>query len=127
MNNKTREAARVLCASAESNGFLTTLSIFGKNLNVNVPVPEELAKLSLDGLNLSVRSYNCLRRAGLNTAGELVAYINEERPLAGIRNLGKKSQAEIKTRLLREAYERLNAAGKLSFWEYVAENNMIAQ
>ena len=47
-------------------------------------------------LNLSVRSFNCLKRAGCNTVGEVLNCIEEdERGLRKIRNLGNRSEAEI--------------------------------
>lgn len=52
---------------------------------------------SIDELELSVRSFNCLKRAGINTVGELRSMTHEE--LEGVRNLGRKCVAEIITKL----------------------------
>lgn len=52
---------------------------------------------TIDVLNLSVRSYNCLRRAGIDTVEQL-AQCNDE-DLARLRNLGAKSLREIKDRI----------------------------
>lgn len=54
------------------------------NSNNNVP---------LELLGLSVRSYNCLKRAKINTLGELMSLSTEE--MLEIRNLGKTSAAEL--------------------------------
>lgn len=51
----------------------------------------------IEDLDLSVRSYNCLKRAGINTIGELTEKTEED--MMKIRNLGKKSLKEIKDRL----------------------------
>ena len=48
-------------------------------------------------LELSVRSYNCLKRAGINTIGDLIKMTPEE--LVNVRNLGKKSLDEIMLKL----------------------------
>lgn len=48
-------------------------------------------------LELSVRSYNCLKRAGINTIGELIKMTPEQ--LVNVRNLGKKSLDEIMLKL----------------------------
>jgi DNA-directed RNA polymerase subunit alpha len=57
-------------------------------------VPESTAKdMSIDELELSVRSYNCLKRAQINTVGDLVARTMDE--MIKVRNLGKKSLEEI--------------------------------
>jgi len=53
--------------------------------------------LSVEELDLSVRSFNCLKRAAINTVGELVQ--KTEADLMKVRNLGKKSLAEIKEKL----------------------------
>ncbi len=52
----------------------------------------------IEDLDLSVRSYNCLKRAGINTIGELTEKTEED--MMKIRNLGKKSLKEIKDHLL---------------------------
>lgn len=63
--------------------------------------PVEAAKSSLatpiDDLDLSVRSNNCLRRAGINTVEELVQKSEED--MMKVRNLGRKSLEEVKKKL----------------------------
>lgn len=54
---------------------------------------KNLLKTSIEDLNLSVRSYNCLKSANINTIGELVA--RDEQDLLKFRNFGKKSLAEL--------------------------------
>jgi DNA-directed RNA polymerase subunit alpha len=53
--------------------------------------------MSIDELDLSVRSNNCLRRAGINTVGDLLKKTEAE--MMKVRNLGKKSLEEIKKKL----------------------------
>ena len=53
----------------------------------------KLLKTSLEDLDLSVRAYNCLKAAKINSLGELVAY--EMHELLKFRNFGKKSLVEI--------------------------------
>jgi DNA-directed RNA polymerase subunit alpha len=53
--------------------------------------------ITIEELNLSVRSYNCLKREGLNTVGELVQ--KSEPELVDIRNFGQKSIEEVKAKL----------------------------
>ena len=57
----------------------------------------EILDTTIEELDLSVRSSNCLKRAGLDTVEELVNTTEEE--LMQIRNLGKKSLQEIKAKL----------------------------
>ncbi|MCW9709246.1 DNA-directed RNA polymerase subunit alpha [Fodinibius salsisoli] len=54
---------------------------------------KKLLKTSIEDLNLSVRSYNCLKSANINTIGELVT--RDEQDLLKFRNFGKKSLAEL--------------------------------
>ena len=56
----------------------------------------ELATI-IEDLNLSVRSYNCLKREGVNTVGDLVQ--RSEQELMDIRNFGQKSIDEVKGKL----------------------------
>lgn len=53
--------------------------------------------IPIDELELSIRSYNCLRRAGINTVGELLALSEDD--LTHVRNLGRKSREEIRQKL----------------------------
>ena len=52
---------------------------------------------SIDELELSVRSYNCLKRAQINTVGDLTQ--KSEDDMMKIRNLGKKSLDEVRIKL----------------------------
>ena len=54
-------------------------------------------EMTIDDLDLSVRSYNCLKRAQLNTVAELTAKSEED--MIKVRNLGRKSLKEIKEKL----------------------------
>ena len=59
-------------------------------------VPSDYA-ITVEELNLSVRSYNCLKREGINTVGDLMQ--KSEAELMDIRNFGQKSIDEVKTKL----------------------------
>jgi len=58
---------------------------------------EKVMEKTIEELDLSVRSYNCLKRAGINTVQELSAKTEED--MMKVRNLGRKSLAEIKSKL----------------------------
>lgn len=53
--------------------------------------------MTIDDLDLSVRSYNCLKRAALNTVSDLT--VKSEEDMMKVRNLGRKSLKEIKEKL----------------------------
>lgn len=53
--------------------------------------------MTIEELDLSVRSYNCLKRAGINTVQELAD--KSEDDMMKVRNLGRKSLEEVKVKL----------------------------
>lgn len=58
---------------------------------------EKVLEMTVEELDLSVRSYNCLKRAGINTVEELTQRTEED--MMKVRNLGKKSLEEIQKKL----------------------------
>jgi DNA-directed RNA polymerase subunit alpha len=58
---------------------------------------EKVLEMTIEELDLSVRSYNCLKRAGINTVEELTE--RTEETMMKVRNLGKKSMEEVKQKL----------------------------
>ena len=88
----------------------TLMELFGlaRELNVEAegidmgPSPTDAAlaadlALPIEELELTVRSYNCLKREGIHTVGELTA--RSEADLMDIRNFGAKSIDEVKVKL----------------------------
>ena len=59
---------------------------------------EKILEMTIEELDLSVRSYNCLKRAGINTVEELVQRNEEE--MMKVRNLGRKSLEEVQQKLV---------------------------
>lgn len=58
---------------------------------------EKVLEMTIEELDLSVRSYNCLKRAGINTVHELTQKTEEE--MMKVRNLGRKSLQEVQEKL----------------------------
>jgi DNA-directed RNA polymerase subunit alpha len=58
---------------------------------------EKMLEMTIEELDLSVRSYNCLKRANINTVEELTQKTEED--MMKVRNLGKKSLEEVVTKL----------------------------
>jgi len=58
---------------------------------------EKVLEMTIEELDLSVRSYNCLKRAGINTVEELTNKTEDD--MMKVRNLGKKSLEEVKLKL----------------------------
>ena len=58
---------------------------------------EKILEMTIEELDLSVRSFNCLKRAGINTVNDLIEKSEEE--MMKVRNLGKKSFDEVREKL----------------------------
>jgi DNA-directed RNA polymerase subunit alpha len=58
---------------------------------------KKVLEMTIEELDLSVRSFNCLKRAGINTVEDLISKSEEE--MMKVRNLGKKSFDEVKEKL----------------------------
>ena len=54
---------------------------------------EKVLEMTIEELDLSVRSFNCLKRAGINTVGDLIG--KSEDDMMKVRNLGRKSLDEV--------------------------------
>lgn len=63
-------------------------------------IPPRIAEASIDELDLSVRAFNCLKRAGISKVGEVIERLErDENELLSIRNFGLKSLEELKNNL----------------------------
>jgi len=63
-------------------------------------IPQSVYDTPLEELDLSVRSYNCLKRAGISKVGEVLERLRtNEQDLLNIRNFGRKSLEELKAKL----------------------------
>ena len=101
-------AAKVL---SEHLNLFIDLSENGSNAVVMVEKEndekEKVLEMSIDELELSVRSYNCLKRAGINTVQELTNKTSDD--MMKVRNLGRKSLEEVLGKL-KELGLQLNAS-----------------
>ena len=60
-------------------------------------VKEKILEMTIEELDMSVRSFNCLKRAGINTVEDLTNKTEED--MIKVRNLGKKSLEEVIAKL----------------------------
>lgn len=97
------EEATSLAAKILSEHLRLFMGLTDKLNNVEIMVEkEEEAKnnillMTIEELDLSVRSYNCLKRAGINTVEELTQKTEED--MIKVRNLGRKSLEEVEQKL----------------------------
>src|SRR6195256_2150611 len=105
---ETKPSMKPRDAIASAGKTLVELFGLARELNVEAegidigpsPVDEQLAAdlaLPVEDLQLTVRSYNCLKREGIHTVGELIS--RSEQDLLDIRNFGSKSIDEVKLKL----------------------------
>ncbi|MCR5579975.1 MAG: DNA-directed RNA polymerase subunit alpha [Pseudobutyrivibrio sp.] len=91
-------AAKVL---SEHLNLFVNLSDAAQDLSVIADKPDDTTgktlEMSIDELELSVRSYNCLKRAGINTVAELCDKSPDD--MMKVRNLGRKSMEEVEQKL----------------------------
>ncbi|MGE5507648.1 MAG: DNA-directed RNA polymerase subunit alpha [Chitinophagales bacterium] len=94
----TSLAARIL---TEHLALFVHLTEATSDVEIMVEKEEEqknrLMEMTIEELDLSVRSYNCLKRAGINTVEELTRKTEED--MMKVRNLGRKSLEEVKQKL----------------------------
>ena len=74
-----------------------TESVGGDGMQPEMPLAHGMENFPIEELELGVRSYNCLKRVGIETIGDLV--VKTENELAAIPNFGKKSVEEVKETL----------------------------
>lgn len=123
---KKDEAVNELLRSANENGMIPVLyGVFGKCIKVSIPFSQRACETSIDELDFSVRAGNAMKRVGVFTVGEVIDLIAND-GLLRVRNLGRKTQNEIKTRILAFGYERLTEAEKKRFFYDVVERNCAA-
>ena len=90
-------AARILTEQLSLCCGLTDRAIPAPVAEPEETKSERLLDMTIEELDLSVRAYNCLKRAGINTVNELVQKDQED--MMKVRNLGKKSLEEVEQKL----------------------------
>lgn len=92
-----------LAAKVLSDHLKSFINLSDKTSNIPVMAEKEendkdkVLEMNIDELELSVRSYNCLKRAGINTVEELCNRTSED--MMKVRNLGRKSLEEVLAKL----------------------------
>ena len=114
------ERAISLRDQADKVGVLATLHQIGIHEAI-VPYSNRLAELSIDEMNLTVRSSNGLKRANAGTFGRLYDLMAMENGILSVRNLGQKSAKEIKQLFFEECYTRLMPYEKAQYWQEVLD------
>lgn len=87
----------------------------GRELKPEEALRSDLSVTPIEELDLSVRAYNCLKRAGCATVQQIIAFVEEHKPdwYSRVRNLGKKSADEV----ARKVFELTGV--QINTWETV--------
>ena len=96
----------------------------GGSFKFKMHVTQSMSDTPLEALDLGVRSYNSLKRAGYNTIGDVLNTFSSGAELRKIRNCGKTSSREIMERLFIFQYECLPAGRRDQWLKEVVELNM---
>ena len=122
------KAAKILLVAAENTTPVEVLNLFGNNVNIRIPISDELDHIKVDDpcADLSVRCVNSLKRASIWTMGSLASQLGAGLDLHSLRNLGKKSISEIQFAIFTLSYNRLTTEEKLRFWHDVIQLNIPA-
>lgn len=115
--------AREVFNDIRERGLITVLyDLYKGKFAFSMPFSEKLCNMLIEDFNFSARARNCLLRSGMRTFGDLIKYL-QNRDLSMVRNLGKKTIAEIHTRVLVIGYDFLSNRERLSFLEDLIERN----
>lgn len=96
----------------------------GGSFHFPIYMTESLSRTDIEVLDLSTRSYNCLRRAGINTIGQLCEHEQCSSYLKNIRCCGSRSIAEIMDNLMYYQYMILQPERRGAYLAKVVEMNV---
>ena len=128
--NITREMNKYLEGIAIEDIFLI-LSVKKKTFHYPVFFTKEQMSQEIEVLDLSVRAYHCLKRAGYSTLGSLVNGIytkdgeTSKRQLKKIRNLGQNSADEIMIKLMNYQFMVLPDYNKKDYMNKILDLNFV--
>ncbi|MFV9506553.1 MAG: DNA-directed RNA polymerase subunit alpha [Oscillochloridaceae bacterium umkhey_bin13] len=97
-------AARVLVQYSQTVADFNRISFEPEETPVptGLTIPAEVYDTAIEELDLSTRTYNCLKRADITKVGQVLQM--DEKALLSVRNLGQKSMEEIRDRLIERGY-----------------------
>ena len=116
----SEEAIRYRELSARCDVYLM-LQLYCPGKQVGVPYRGRMRDLSIEEMNLSVRSSNALMRANARSFGRVMEILMMEDGLRKIRNLGQKSEREIIRSFFSSCYYQLSPAEQAVFWQKVID------
>lgn len=120
--NVTEAAIRLRDQSAKQ-GLYATLQTTFPGTQVEIPYKQRMKDRPIDELALSVRSSNGLMRANAGTFGRLWDLMSRDNGLRAVRNLGAKSETEIRHCFFDACYHFLTPGEQAVYWQKVINSN----
>lgn len=120
LRNVSEEAVR-LRDEAEKNNAYALLQQLCPGEKICLPYKAKMKNVPIDELFLSVRSSNGLMRANAGTLGKVAELMEREQGLKSVRNLGVKSEQEIKRHFFLTCYSLLTQGERAAFWQSVLD------
>ncbi len=94
-----------------------------RKFRFRIYVTDRMSNMSIEDMDLSVRSYNSLKRAGYHTVGDLLNGIEKGQELSKIRNCGAKSIREIKEKLFLVQFDSIPSYRRAAYLDEVVAMN----
>ena len=123
-----KELKKAITCTPEQEPAACLAKLIAENRkSIKFPVyPGMLSKRDISELDLTQRSYNCLKRGGIETIGDIVDRIERTEDLMSYRNLGKKSAQEIMYKIYLFQYSLLPQQKKKTYLNEVLSLNTIS-
>lgn len=117
------EVVNEIYDAVEKYGLIKVIyNTFGNRTRMNLGFTKKVCSVPVEELSLSVRGFNVLKRSNLNTIGDVIDAMNDNK-LMSLRNLGEKTAREIKTKIVNYGYESLSEKEKKEFLLEVVKLN----
>lgn len=121
---ESQKIIETLYQTIENYGLMYAMKKhFGVGAKMQIPFFSETYNAEIDILNISVRSYNCLKRSGCKTINDVIVAL-QENSLPSIRHLGKKSLYDIRAAICNLGYNRLSETQKKNFIKSLYQTNI---
>lgn len=120
-NSFVEEIYQFICENSLCAGIV---KYFGARGKMQMDFAESVYTSKIEDLELSVRSFHGLKRAGIDTIEQLLNAVNDG-TLSSVRNLGAKSCNEISIKILEFGYNNFSEKDKKAFIRNLIDINLI--
>jgi DNA-directed RNA polymerase subunit alpha len=96
---------------------------FGSRVRMSFSVNGDIYSTEIMDIDFSVRAYNCLKRGGFGTVGDVLKLVQSHK-LHTVRNLSDKTKKEIKIKVLEYVYQRMTKEEKTEFLKQIISKNI---